>query len=209
MARRSREDAAGTRAAIVDRAVEVASVEGLEGLSIGRLAGDVGMSKSGLIGHFGSKQALQLAALERANATFRAAVWEPAAGRPPGLARLRALCDAWIAYLERGVFPGGCFLSAASLEFDDRPGPVRDAVADAMRLWLGVVKREAAVAQGAGELPPDPPPAQLAFELNALVMAANWAHRLHRDERAFARARAGIDRLLGGQGRVDPAAARP
>lgn len=198
MPRRSREAAAATRDQIVERAVAVASTEGLEGLTIGRLAGDVGMSKSGLIGHFGTREALQQAALERAVDRFRHEVWDPVAGEPPGLPRLRAIADTWLAYLEREVFPGGCFLTAASLEFDDRPGPVRDAIADTMRLWLAVVARDAATAIEAGDLPPVPGAEQVAFELNALVMAANWAARLHRDERAFARSRAAAARLLGG-----------
>ncbi len=196
MPRRSREAAAATREQIVERAVDVASTEGLEGLTIGRLAGDLAMSKSGLIGHFGTREALQLAALERANDRFRREVWDPVAGEPEGLARLRAIADAWLSYLERGVFPGGCFLSAASLEFDDRPGPVRDAIAGAMRLWLRVVARDAACAIAAGDLPPAPGAEQVAFELNALMMGANWAARLHRDERAFLRARDAVGRLL-------------
>lgn len=197
MARRSREDAERTRTAIVERAVDVASTDGLEGLTIGVLAGQVGMSKSGLIRHFGSKEGLQIAALEGAIERFTAEVWERAAGEPPGLARLRALCAAWISYLQRDVFPGGCFLSAASLEFDDRPGPVRDEVAAAMGRWLGVLARDAEIARVAGELPAGTGPEQLAFELNAIFMATNWSHRLLRDEAAFDRARAAVDRLLG------------
>lgn len=196
MPRRSRAAAAATRAQIVDHAVHVASTEGLEGLTIGRLAGDVGMSKSGVIGHFGTREALQLAALDRAIDRFRREVWEGVAGEPEGLPRLHALADAWIGHLERGVFPGGCFLTAASLEFDDRPGPVRDRVADTMRLWLRVVARDARVAIEAGDLPPEPDAEQLAFELNAIAMAANWGARLHRDEAAFARGRAAAERLL-------------
>ncbi|HEV2062383.1 MAG TPA: TetR/AcrR family transcriptional regulator [Solirubrobacteraceae bacterium] len=200
MPRRSRQAAAATRSQIVEHAVDVASTHGLEGLTIGRLADDIGMSKSGLIGHFGTREALQLAALDRAIERFREEVWDRVAAQPEGVVRLRALADAWIAHLERGVFPGGCFLTAASLEFDDRPGPVRDRVAETMRLWLRVVARDARVAIARGDLPPHPEPEQLAFELNALVMAANWGARLHRDEEAFARARIAVIRLLGGRG---------
>jgi AcrR family transcriptional regulator len=198
MPRRSRAAAAATRAQIVDHAMNVASTEGLEGLTIGRLAGEVGMSKSGLIGHFGTRESLQLAALDRAVDRFREEVWDLVADEPEGLPRLRALADAWIAYLERGVFPGGCFLTAASLEFDDRPGPVRDRVAATMRLWLRVVANDARVAIEAGDLPEQPDPDQLAFELNAIAMGANWGARLFRDEAAFARGRAAAERLLGG-----------
>jgi AcrR family transcriptional regulator len=196
MPRRSREDAERTRDAIVEEAVDTASITGLEGLTIGVLADRVGMSKSGLIRHFGSKEGLQLAALEAAEARFTATVWEPVAERPAGIDRLGATCASWLSYLERGVFPGGCFLSSASLEFDDRPGPVRDEVATTMELWLGVLARDAEIARVAGELPADSDPEQLAFELNAIFMGANWAFRLMRDDVAFERARRGFDRLL-------------
>jgi AcrR family transcriptional regulator len=196
MPRRTQEEADRTRTVIVDRAVAVASTDGLQGLTIGRLAGQVGMSKSGLIRHFGSKEGLQLAALEAATDVFVEEVWNPVAGEPAGLVRLRALADSWLSYLRRGVFPGGCFLSAASLEFDDRPGPVRDRVAATMERWLGVLAHEARVAVEAGDLPPDTDPDQLAFELNAAFMGANWANRLLRQDEAFRRAEATIDRLL-------------
>jgi AcrR family transcriptional regulator len=197
MPRRSREDTAETRSAIVEEAVDVASTDGLEGLTIGTLADRVGMSKSGLIRHFGSKEGLQLAALEAAIARFTAEVWEPVAEQPPGLTRLRATCASWISYLERGVFPGGCFLSSASLEFDDRPGPVRDEVAAAMSRWLGILARDAEIARVAGELPAGTDPEQIAFELNAIFMGTNWAARLLRDEATFERAARAVDRLLG------------
>jgi AcrR family transcriptional regulator len=196
MPRRTQEDAARTRTAIVDRAVAVASTDGLEGLTIGRLAAQVGMSKSGLIRHFGTKEHLQLAALDAASAVFVEEVWDPAADQAPGLPRLRALCASWLSYLRRGVFPGGCFLSAASLEFDDRPGPVRDRVAGTMERWLGVLAREAEIAVQAGDLPPGTDPAQLAFELNSVFMGANWASRLLHQDAAFQRAEAAVDRLL-------------
>jgi AcrR family transcriptional regulator len=197
MPRRSREDAERTRDAIVEEAVDTASVAGLEGLTIGVLADRVGMSKSGLIRHFGSKEGLQLAALESAVARFTATVWEPVADEPAGIERLRATCASWLSYLERGVFPGGCFLSSASLEFDDRPGPVRDEIARAMRRWLGVLARDAEIARVAGELPADTDPEQFAFELNAIMMGTNWAFRLLRDEAAFTRGRDAAERLLG------------
>lgn len=196
MARRTKEEADRTRTAIVERAVDLASTDGLEGLTIGRLADEVGMSKSGLIRHFGTKERLQLAAFEAAVARFRAEVWEPVAHERPGLPRLRALCASWLSYLRRGVFPGGCFLSSAALEFDDRDGPVRDAVAGTMRRWLDVLAGEAATARAAGELPADIDPAQLAFELNGVFMGANAIHRLLRDEAALDRAQEAVERLL-------------
>jgi AcrR family transcriptional regulator len=193
--RRSDSEAAGTRSAIVERAVEVGSVDGLEGLTIGRLAADVGMSKSGLIRHFGSKEGLQLAALQAAVQIFQREIWEPSEHAQPGLARLRAICDAWISYLERDVLPGGCFMTAAASEFDGRDGPVREATRKAWGRWLRVLEAEARTAIENGELPADGDPALIAFELNGIAMALNNARQLHGDPdgpdhacRAFARA---------------------
>ena len=125
--RRSAAAALDTRRTILDHAVDVASLNGLEGLTVGTLAGDLRMSKAGVVGPFGSKEALQLAALERAAEIFAERVWAPAADAEPGLPRLRRLCETRIAYLSENCFPGGCFLASASPEFDGRPGPVRDA----------------------------------------------------------------------------------
>ena len=146
MARRSATQVAGSRAQTLDAAVELASVVGLEGLTIGGLAEQLEMSKSGLVGRFGSKEQLQLAALELAGEIFRKAVYEPAAVHPPGLRRLNAICDAWIDYLADPPFPGGCFLTTASVEFDARPGPVNDAVQKLMNRWLRVLEHEATAA---------------------------------------------------------------
>lgn len=187
-----------SREAILARAVDLASIEGLEGLSIKRLATEVEMSKSGLFAHFGSKQGLQLATIERARAIFAAEVVEPAAGAPPGLARLRAVLESWLSYFERGVFAGGCFFIAASSEFDDRGGPVREAIAAVMGEWLGLLERLCGEARDAGELTGDP--AQLAFELNAIGIATNWELRLRRDGQAVQRARAAFERLLSAPG---------
>jgi AcrR family transcriptional regulator len=185
-----------SREAILSEAVDLASVEGLEGLTISRLAARSGMSKSGLFAHFGSKQELQLAAVERAREIFTAEVVAPAAGAPDGVARLRAVLDAWLSYFERGVFAGGCFFVSASAEFDDRAGPVRDAVETTMADWIAYLERLCAAAIASGELS-DTTPAQLAFELNAVGMATNWELRLRRNDEALARARASFDRILG------------
>jgi AcrR family transcriptional regulator len=174
-----------TREAILERAVDLASEEGLEGLTIGKLAAELGMSKSGLFSHFGSKEELQLATVGAAARRFVETVVAPSAGEEGGLPRLRALCDAWVDYLERSVFPGGCFWAAAATEFDDRPGPVRDAIQGAMAAWIEGLAREAEAA-GAED------PHQLAFELHALVQGANTAARLLGDRSAFGRARAAI-----------------
>jgi AcrR family transcriptional regulator len=178
-----------TREAILDRAVDLASEEGLEGLTIGRLASETEMSKSGLFGHFGSKEELQLATVDAAAKRFAEEVVEPALEMPSGIERLRALCDAYIGYLEREVFSGGCFWAAVTAEFDDRPGPVRDRIRDGMAAWIGGLEQEAEAA-GVGD------PAQLAFELVAVAQAANSRSRLFGDRDAFGRARAAIDRLL-------------
>lgn len=178
-----------SRDAILSRAVDFASVEGLEGLTIGRLAGDLEMSKSGLFGHFGSKEELQLATVDAACAIFGREVIEPAAQAAPGRERLGALCDGFVGYLEREVFPGGCFLAAAAAEFDGRPGPVRDKVRGAMIGWLAELERHAEIA-GADD------PAQLAFELNALGQGANHAYQLYGDREAFTRARSAVMRRL-------------
>ena len=187
----------GTREAILRRAVDLASVEGLEGLTIGRLATELEMSKSGLFRHFGSKQELQLATVERATALFRREVLEPAAAAEPGLARLRALIESYLSYLEREVLPGGCFLSAAGAEFDGRPGPVRDAIAASSRDWGRELERQAELARDHGELPADVDPAQLVFELGAYATRANAAYQLYGDRRAFDRARAAIAKSIG------------
>jgi AcrR family transcriptional regulator len=181
---------AGTRAAILDRAVDLASAEGLEGLTIGRLATELEMSKSGLFAHFGSKQDLQLATVEAAANRFRAAVIEPALDSPDGAPRLRAMAGSYLAYLDGGAYSGGCFWAATSAEYDDRPGPVRDAIAAALDTWLGELERQARVAGVAD-------PGRLAFELYAVVMGANSRFRLSADRQVFDYARAVVDRLLG------------
>jgi AcrR family transcriptional regulator len=179
----------GTRQAILERAVALASEEGLEGLTIGRLASELEMSKSGLFGHFGSKEGLQLATVDAAAQRFVDEVVAPAAEKEPGAPRLRAVCDRYITHLERGVFPGGCFWAAVTAEFDDRPGPVRDAIRDRVAAWLGGLAREAEAA-GVDD------PRQLAFELWSLAQGANAASRLLGDRDAFRRARRAMEGLL-------------
>jgi AcrR family transcriptional regulator len=187
---------AETRAAVTEAAVGRASVEGLEGLTIGGLAGVVAMRKSSLFSLFGSKQELQLATLQAAIDQFTDEVWGPVADEQPGLARLLALCDSWLAYHEREVLPGGCFLTTATIEFDARPGPLRDAVRSTMDRWLGLLEREVGIAVAAGELPPDTEPADVAFELNAMAAAASYGFHLSRNSEVFARARRSMRRAL-------------
>ena len=180
---------AATRAAILARGVDLASAEGLDGLTIGRLAADLEMSKSGLFAHFGSKQDLQLAIVGAAAERFRAAVVEPAGGAPDGAERLRAMAASYLAHLDSGVYSGGCFWGATSVEYDDRPGPVRDAIVAAMDSWLGELERQARIA-GVAE------PERLAFELYAVVMGANSRYRLSGDRRVFGYARDSVAALL-------------
>jgi len=178
-----------TRAAILERAVDLASAEGLEGLTIGRLAADLEMSKSGLFAHFGSKQELQLATVGAAARRFRSAVIDPAKEKPDGAPRLRAMTADYLAYLESDAYSGGCFWGATSAEYDDRPGPVRDAIVAALDAWLGELARQARVA---GFEHPD----RAAFELYAVVMGANSRFRLSGDRRVFGFARETVERLL-------------
>jgi AcrR family transcriptional regulator len=175
-----------TRAAILDRAVDLASAEGLDGLTIGRLAAELRMSKSGLFAHFGSKQELQLATVAAAGARFSAGVIEPAMALPAGTPRLRAIGNAYLDQVDE--YEGGCFWFASSAEFDDRPGPVRDAIAGAIEAWIGVL---AAEARAGGIEDPD----RFAFEFYALGMAANSRFRLSGDRSGFDHARAALARL--------------
>jgi AcrR family transcriptional regulator len=174
--------AATTRQTILERSVDLASAEGLEGLTIGRLASELEMSKSGLFAHFGSKQELQLATINAAAARFYAEVVAPAQDAAEGLARLRAYCERYFDYLERKVFAGGCFWAAAAAEFDDRPGLVRDVVRAGVRAWLAELECQARIA-GIQDAP------GLAFEVYSLGLGANTSARLLGDDRAPRRAR--------------------
>jgi len=195
--RRSAAEAHRTRAAIVECVIDRASIDGLEGVTIGRLAADLGMSKSGVLGPFGTKEQLQLSAIEAASAVFRREVWGQAVDAHPGLDRILAICDAWISFLERDVFPGGCFITAASCEVDGHPGRVRDAVATSLAWWIEALRHEAQLAVDAGELPADRDPEMIAFQLNAIAMGANQAIQLLDDDSAPHRARRAMYAALG------------
>jgi AcrR family transcriptional regulator len=192
--RRARGNA--TRRAILGRAMQIASVEGLEGLSLGRLADDLGMSKSGLFAHFGSKEELQLATLRAGRAVFARAVVEPAQDTAQGIERVAAYTRLWLNYIEAELFAGGCLFLAAAAEFDDRPGPVRDKVAEIMGEWLDILADQARIARERGELRADEDPAALAWELHAFELALNWDFRLNRAATAGDRARAATRRRL-------------
>ena len=186
-----------SRRAVMRVAVDLASVGGLEGLTIGSLATEAQLSKGGVVALFGSKQQLQLATIDAARQVFAATVVTPALDVPRGRARLEALLENWLAYSQSRVFAGGCFFAAASAELGSRPGPVRDAIADAQREWhaflMGAIERAVA----AGELDPATDPAQLAFELTALLDGANSMSLLFDSDEPYARARATLSRLLG------------
>jgi len=186
-----------TRHAILETAVHIASAEGLEGLTIGRLASELSMSKSGLFAHFGSKEELQVATVEAARAIFIREVIKPAFESTQGLARLWKLCDIWLSYVQSGVFRGGCFFAAAAAEFDRRPGPVRDRIAEIMKEWLSTLRNGIVEAQQAGQLNKAIDATQLAFEFNSLGLGANWAYQLYGEARAFKRAREAMrERLI-------------
>jgi AcrR family transcriptional regulator len=192
-----------TRASILRVAVDVATAEGLMGLTVGRLASALEMSKSGLFAHFGSKEDLQLATVDAARSRFAEEVTVPAFEAAAGLPRLIALCDAWFAYAESRSEQGGCFFSQAAAEFDARPGPVRDRIAESLADWLRALEGAIKAAVDAGDLAPDTEAEQLAFELHALESAADAARQLFGDERAFEKARKGI------RARLDLAATEP
>jgi AcrR family transcriptional regulator len=197
MPRRSAAAVADTRTAAIDVAMRRASIDGLEGLTIGRLADELSMSKSGLHGLFGSKEELQAATFEQAVENFTQEVWLPVATREPGLPRLLALIDRWVGYHRRRVLPGGCFVTTATIEFDARPGPLRDAVADARRRMHGVLEADVRTAVEAGDLPADTEPRDTAFTLYALASAASQAIQLC-EPGASARARRCMRAALGG-----------
>lgn len=146
------------------------------------------MSKSGLFAHFGSKEELQIATLETAAARYIHEIFTPALQHPRGYPRLLAICESWLSYVSRGVFPGGCFFAAASFEFDGRPGAVRDTVRRMMDDWIGALEKAVRMAQDEGHIDPAVDPAQLAFELNALFLGVNFAYHLRDDQQATERA---------------------
>lgn len=193
-----------TRESILERAADLASVEGLEGLTIGRLATDLGMSKSGLFAHFGSKEDLQLATIDAASRRFAAHVVKPSRGLPPGRGRLEAVLDAWLDYYAGDVFNGGCFFTTVWTEFESRAeGPVRTALVEQKASWHRFLEREIRKAQEAGELDARADAEQIEFELDALGSSVNNAHQLMRDGKVFDRARQAL------RSRLDALAPQP
>ncbi|MEZ0364995.1 TetR/AcrR family transcriptional regulator [Mycobacterium sp. pUA109] len=182
------------RTSVLDRATHVASVEGLTGLSFGRLADRTQVPKSALQTLFGTKQDLQLEIVKAAVEVFVRTVLVPVESHPEGLPRLRALMSAWVDYLQ--VFEGGCIFASGASELDGHPGPVRDALADAVNAGEVLIMRDVKLAIRLGELPPDTDAEQLAFELHAMILQANHDRQLLRRTDALQRARTAIARRL-------------
>ena len=186
------DQAARTRRRILRVAMDIASAEGLEGLSVGRLASEMKMSKTGIFSHFGSKREMQLATVEAAKQVFLERIVAPALTEPRGTLRLTAMLHKWLDYVEKIVFRGGCFFAAASAEFDSRPGAVRNQIALHTKAWLVGLEDEIRFATSDGQFRSSVDAAQLAFELHAYVQEANWAFKLFNDKSAFERARRAI-----------------
>ena len=194
--RRKRSDGERSRRAILDAAARLATVEGIDGLSIAGLAQSIGMSKSGLYAHFGSKEELQLATIDTAEEVFDADVIAPAMQSDDGLARAEALCERFLSHVERGVFPGGCFFASVAAELDTRPGPVRDRIAAFLAEWGELIASSLRTAQRQGDLPAEASVEQLTFELNAMLSQANALFLLEDDGRVFDLARRAIRERL-------------
>jgi AcrR family transcriptional regulator len=193
MPKRTTSNGAETRGAIVRTAADIASVDGLDGLSIGGLATELAMSKSGLFAHFGSKESLQLATVEEARQRYVREVIEPALASGSGIKRLLALCESFLSYIERGVFPGGCFFASAMAEFGSKaPGPVRDRIAECQTQWMDTLERAARDSISKGEMRTDGDAGQLAFELEGALLSANWYFHLYGDASYLEHARRAV-----------------
>jgi len=197
--RRTRAPGQRSRARVVEQAAKLATIEGLEGLSIGRLAEAAGLPKSSVHALFGSKEQLQLATINAARDSFITEVVAPAfRAAGPGRARLLALCEGFLSYVERRVFPGGCFFVAVSAEVGAQAGPVHDEVARIQQQWRDLLVAEARAAVDHGELPDGTDAAQLAFELGVILAGTNLVSVLHDDLHAISRARTAIRTRLPG-----------
>jgi AcrR family transcriptional regulator len=185
-----------SRATILLTAAKLATARGLDGLSIGDLAAEVGMSKSGLYAHFKSKEELELATIETASAIFEREVLQPAAPAPAGMGRLRALVDAFLLHLERRVFPGGCFFASVASELDTRPGPARDRVVQMLDKWHSLFRQCILDAQASGEIDPKADVAQAAFEVQAMLLAGNYQFVMTNDPMRLTQARKGVEHVL-------------
>jgi AcrR family transcriptional regulator len=204
-ARRPRADGERTREAILREAVSLATIDGLEGLSIGNLADRLEMSKSGVYAHFGSKQDLQLATVDEAERIFRAEVVEPALVAAPGLGQLRTVSDAYLDHLARRTFPGGCFFAGAVLEMGTRPGPVKERIAAFQSGFTALIRGFVVTAIDQHELPQDEDPDALTFELSGIILAANSSFVLHDDAAVLRMPRDILHRRLRAPAKAAPA----
>jgi len=195
--RKQREDGLRTRKAILLEAVSLATVEGLEGLSIGGLAKSLGISKSGLYAHFGSKQELQLATIDEAERIFDLEVIDPSTKATEGLGQLVTVCDLFFDHLQRHTFPGGCFFASAVLEMGTRPGPVKERVGEFQQRFIGLILGYAAKAQELGQLAPDEDLVILVFDINGIILAANTSFVMSDDQGMLDVARRAVRRRLG------------
>lgn len=194
--RERRSDGEQTHQVILEAAMRLASVEGLGSLTIGRLARETGISKSGVFSHFPSKQHLQEETIEAAREVFSREVFQPGLAAPEGLAQVESLCEAYLAYVERGVFPGGCFFAHLLAEFDGPAGPLHDEVVADQRGWLSLLEGAIRTAQQQGEVDPNTEAAQLAFELYGPMELANYLSTLHRDPAFIQRGRRAVEAIL-------------
>jgi AcrR family transcriptional regulator len=194
--RRQRSDGERSRSAILDEAAQLSTVEGIGGLSLSHLADSVGMSKSGLFAHFGSKEELQLATIERADEIFHAHVLEPAESATDGLDRLRRLLDGYLRYVQAGTFPGGCFFATVLVEVSMQPGAVRDRLLAFLQDWLGRLESAIREAQSEGTIEKSEDAGQLAFELEAALLLANTQFTVMQSAEPIERGRRSIDRRL-------------
>lgn len=198
-----RSDGQQTHQAILETAMRLASIEGLGSLTFGRLARELDVTKSGVFAHFRSKQDLQEETIQAARRVFEREVLAPGLAAPEGLPRLEGLCESYLSYVERGVFPGGCFFAHLLAEFDAPPGPLHDQVVAAQRGWLGLLSGQIRAAQKHGELDPGTDAEQLAFELYAPMQLANYLFTLFDDPALLERGRTAVRATLARAGRSE------
>lgn len=197
-----------TRAAILEAALGLAAHMGLEGLSIGALAEVTGMSKSGVFAHFGSREELQISVIREYHAKFEEEVFYPAMREARGLPRLQALFDNWVKRVAVEI-DSGCIYISGAVEFDDRPGPVHDALADMVRTWHEALARAIRLAVEAGDLSVNADPDQILFEMHGLILAVHHDARFLRKPHSIDRARKGFSRILGDYAAAPAPAAAP
>ncbi|MGD8824650.1 MAG: TetR/AcrR family transcriptional regulator [Myxococcales bacterium] len=199
--KRTRIDGEQSRERVLEAAVRLAAIEGLERLSLSRLAEAAGLSKSGLFGLFGSKEDLQFAIIDKAREVFMHEVVIPALAAPEGTPRLRALCEGYLNHIAFREWPSGCFFASVAAEVGGRPGPIRDRVAREQKQWASLLRQSATRAAELGQLGSEEPPEQLAFELGAMLTGADITYLLHRDPEILERVGSALQARLGDGGR--------